>query len=122
MTTGDGLPPDMHPEVAAILREAKRLEDVLEDRLHQIRTGRFTASDEARTVEVTLDGQHRLIDVFITEGALRKGISAIETAVNEALLKANGDVDASATAASAKINAVVADITGRPFGGPRPGG
>lgn len=113
MTTGGELPQDMHPEVAAILREAKRLEDVLEDRLHQIRTGRFTASDDGRTVEVTLDGQHRLVDVFITEGALRQGLSAVEQAVNEALLKANGDVDASASAASAKINAVVAEITGR---------
>ena len=73
--------------MAAILREAKRLEDVLEERLHQIRTGRFTASDEAGTVEVTLDGQHRIVDVFIAEGALRKGISAVEDAVNEAWSK-----------------------------------
>ena len=114
MTAGDGLPPDIHPDVAAILREAKRLEDVLEERLHQIRTGRFTASDQAGTVEVTLDGQHRIVDVFIAEGALRKGISAVEDAVNEALLKANAEVDASAAAASIKINEVVAEITGRP--------
>lgn len=112
--TGADLPPDMHPDVAAILREAKRLEDVLEDRLHQIRTGRFTASDEARTVEVTLDGEHRLVDVFITEGALRKGLGAIQSAVNEALVKANADVDASASAGAAKINAVLAEITGIP--------
>ena len=115
----DGLPPDMHPDVAAILREAKRLEDVLEERLHQIRTGRFTASDSASTVEVTLDGQYRLVDVFITDGVLRKGIPAIEAAVNQALLKANGEVDASASAGTAKINAVVAEITGRRFDPPR---
>lgn len=114
MTTGDGLPSDIHPEVAAILREAKRLEDVLEERLHQIRTGRFTASDEAGTVEVTLDGQHRIVDVFIAEGALRKGISAVQSALNEALFIANDEVDASASAASVKINEVVAEITGRP--------
>ena len=113
MTAGGGPPPQMHPDVAAILREAKRLEDVLEERLHQIRTGRFTATDEAGTVEVTLDGQHRLVDVFITEGTLRRGVPAVEAAVNDALLKANVDVDASASAASAKINAVVAEITGR---------
>lgn len=114
MTVGGAPHPDMHPDVAAILREAKRLEDILEERLHQIRTGRFTAADEDGTVEVTLDGQHRLIDVFIAEGALRKGIPAVETAVNDALRQANADVDASASAASAKINALVAEITGPP--------
>lgn len=119
MSPDEGLPRDMHPEVAAILREAKRLEDVLEERLHQMRTGRFTASDAARTVEVTLDGQYRLLDVFIAEGALRNGIRAVEAAVNEALVKANGAVDASALAGSARINAVIAEITGRPFGTPR---
>ena len=75
---------------------------------------RLEQGKEAGTVEVTLDGQHRIVDVFIAEGALRKGISAVEDAVNEALVKANAEVDASASAASVKINEVVAEITGRP--------
>ncbi len=102
-----------HPDIAAILREAKRLEDVLEERIHQIRTGRFAASDEERLVEVTLDGEYRLVDVFIAEGALRRGLQAVEEAVNEALRRANDAVDASAANASARINAVVAEITGQ---------
>lgn len=110
---GDWLPPGMHPEVAAILRDAKRIEEVLEERLHQIRTGRFTASNDDHTVEVTLDGQHQMLDVFITEGLLRQGIPEVEKAVNEALRNANAEVDASATAASARMNAMIAEITGR---------
>lgn len=110
---GDGLPPGMHPDVAAILRDAKRIEDVLEERLHQIRTGRFTAANDDRTVEVTLDSQYQMVDVFISDGLLRSGIPEVEKAVNEALRNANAEVDASATAASARINAVIADITGR---------
>ena len=113
MTAAGGLPPGMHPDVAAILRDAKRIENVLEERLHQIKTGRFTAADDGHTVEVTLDSQYQLVDVFITEGLLRKGSPAVEAADNEALHKANGEVDAAATAASARINAVVAEITGR---------
>ena len=113
MMPADGLPPGMHPDVAAILRDAKRLEDVLEERLHQIKTGRFTAANDDRTVEVTLDGEYQMVDVFITDGLLRKGIPVVESAINDALAKANSEVDASATAASARINAVVAEITGR---------
>lgn len=104
---------DVHPLVAAFLRQAGRLEEVLDDRLHQIQTGRFTAANTDGTVEVTLDSHHQLVDVFITDGLLRKGVPAVQSAVNEAIAKANGEVDVSATDAVAQINAVVAQVMGR---------
>lgn len=105
-------PPEPHPEVAAVLAQARRLEDVLEARLDEMRTGRFTASDSTRTVEVTIDSNYQLLDVFVAEGALRQGLPAVERCVNEALSNANRHVDANASAAIARINEVVSDITG----------
>jgi hypothetical protein len=78
-----------------------------------MRTGRFTASDTAQNVEVTLDSSYQLVDVFIAEGALRQGLSSVERSVNEALANANQAVDANASAAIARINEVVSEITER---------
>ena len=49
---------DMHPEVAAVLKQARRLQSLMDDQLDKMASDTFTGSDEDETVEVTLNGHH----------------------------------------------------------------
>ena len=102
---------DMHPEVAAVLRHAKRLQSLMDEQLDKMANETFTASDETETVEVTLNGHHLLTDVYIQDGLLRLGAEVVEQRVNEALQKANEAASASIDADRERIDAVVAEIT-----------
>jgi DNA-binding protein YbaB len=102
---------DMHPEVATVLRQAQRLRSVLDDQLHKMSSETFTATDEAKTVEVTLNGHHWLTDVFIEDGLLRLGAATVQGRVNEALRNAAELVTESITADRERIDALVAEIT-----------
>lgn len=102
---------DMHPEVAAVLRQARRLQSLMDDQLDKMATESFIGSDEGETVEVTLNGHHWLKDVYIQDGLLRLGAEAVEQRVNEALQRASADATASIDADRERIDAVVAEIT-----------
>ena len=102
---------DMHPEVATVLRQAKRLQSLMDEQLDKMANETFTASDETETVEVTLNGHHLLTDVYIQDGLLRLGAEVVEQRVNEALQKANEAASASIDADRERIDAVVAEIT-----------
>ena len=86
---------DMHPEVAAVLRQARRLQSLMDEQLDKMATESFTAADETETVEVTLNGHHWLQDVYIQDGLLRLGAETVEDRVNEALQKASAEASAS---------------------------
>lgn len=102
---------DMHPEVAAVLRQARRLQSLMDEQLDKMATGSFTAADETETVEVTLNGHQWLKDVYIQDGLLRLGAATVENRVNEALQKASAEASASIDADRERIDAVVAEIT-----------
>lgn len=102
---------DMHPEVAAVLRQARRLQSLMDEQLDKMASDSFTASDESETVEVTLNGHHWLKDVYIQDGLLRLGAETVEQRVNEALQKANEIATESIDADRERIDAVVAEIT-----------
>lgn len=102
---------DMHPEVAAVLRQAQRLQALMDDQLAKMEGEAFTATDEARTVEVTLNGHHWLTDVFIEEGLLRLGADIVAARINEALQNAGASASASIEADRERIDAAVAEIT-----------
>jgi DNA-binding protein YbaB len=102
---------EMHPQVAAVLKQAQRLQSLMDDQLTKMNTESFTATDEAETVEVTLNGHHWLTDVFIEDGLLRLGAETVEERVNEALQKAALKASASIDADRERIDAVVAEIT-----------
>ena len=102
---------DMHPEVAAVLRQARRLQSLMDEQLDKMATESFTAADETETVEVTLNGHHWLKDVYIQDGLLRLGAETVEDRVNEALQKASAEASASIDADRERIDAVVAEIT-----------
>jgi DNA-binding protein YbaB len=102
---------DMHPQVAAVLRQAQRLQSIVDDQLHKMNTETFTATDEAKTVEVTLNGHHHLTAAFISDGLLRLGASVVEQRINEALHNATAAATQSIEADRERIDAAVAEIT-----------
>ena len=102
---------EMHPQVAAVLKQAQRLQSLMDDQLTKMNTVSFTATDETETVEVTLNGHHWLTGVFIEDGLLRLGAETVEGRVNEALQKAATKASASIDADRERIDAAVAEIT-----------
>ena len=102
---------DMHPEVAAVLRQARRLQSLMDEQLDKMANDSFTASDDTETVEVTLNGHHWLKDVYIQDGLLRLGAETVEQRVNEALQKASAEASAAIDADRERLDAVVAEIT-----------
>jgi DNA-binding protein YbaB len=101
----------MHPEVAAVLKQAQRLQALMDEQLSKMDSESFTATDESETVEVTLNGHHWLKDVFIEDGLLRLGANTVEQRLNEALQNATADATASIDADRERLDAVVAEIT-----------
>jgi len=102
---------DMHPEVAAVLRQAQQLQSIMDEQLHRMKTQTFTATDEARTVEVTLDGHHHIVGAFIEDGLLRLGAATVQERLNEALQKATEAATASIEADRERIDEAVAELT-----------
>ncbi|MDH6247488.1 YbaB/EbfC family nucleoid-associated protein [Mycobacterium sp. OTB74] len=102
---------DIHPQVAAVLQHAQRLQSVMDDQLAKMNTESFTATDEARTVEVTLNGHHWLTDLFIEDGLLRLGAATVEARINEALSRATAKASESISADRERIEATVAELT-----------
>ena len=102
---------EMHSEVAAVLQQAQRLQSVMDEQLAKMNTESFTATDEAKTVEVTLNGHHWLTDLFIEDGLLRLGADTVEARINEALGNATAKATESIDADRARLNELVAEIT-----------
>ncbi|MCT7659000.1 YbaB/EbfC family nucleoid-associated protein [Mycobacterium sp. CPCC 205710] len=101
----------MHPEVAAVLRQAQQLQSLMDDQLHKMNSQTFTATDEAKTVEVTLNGHQHLTGAFIEDGLLRLGAETVQQRLNEALQKATEAASASMEADRERIDAAVVEIT-----------
>jgi DNA-binding protein YbaB len=102
---------EMHPQVAAVLKQAQRLQSIVDDQLHKMNAETFTATDEAKTVEVTLNGHHYLTGVFISDGLLRLGARVVQERIHEALQNATAAATQSIAADRERIDAAVAEIT-----------
>lgn len=102
---------DMHPQVAAVLQQAQRLQSIMDDQLHKMNNETFSATDASETVEVTLDGHHHLTGVFIEDGLLRLGAHTVEQRLNEALQTATQAATESIEADRERIDALVAELT-----------
>ncbi|MFV8299912.1 YbaB/EbfC family nucleoid-associated protein [Mycolicibacterium fortuitum] len=102
---------EMHPQVAAVLRQAQQLQSLMDDQLYKMNTETFTATDEEQTVEVTLNGHHHLTDVYIKDGLLRLGAQTVEQRLNEAIQKATSAATASIEADRERLDAMVAELT-----------
>jgi DNA-binding protein YbaB len=102
---------DMHPQVAAVLQQAQRLQSIMDEQLHKMNSEIFTATDESETVEVTLNGHHYLTGVFIEDGLLRLGAPTVERRLNEALQNATAAATESIEADRERIDTIVAELT-----------
>lgn len=102
----------MHPEVAAVLRQAQRLQSIMDEQLYKMNSETFVATDETGTVEVTLNGHHHLTGVHLEPGLLRLGAETVEQRLNEALLNATAAASESIEADRERIDSLVAELTG----------
>ena len=87
---------ESHPQATAALDEMKKFNELLEGALTKKSTGSFSAKDETETVEVVVNGDILLTQVYIEDGLLRLGAATVEQRINEALRNAA----AAATAAN----------------------
>jgi DNA-binding protein YbaB len=74
-----------------MLRQLQRFSSTIEDQQHRMETASFTATDEDKTVEVTLDGRNRVTGLFIENGLLRLGPETVTRRLNEALANAQAE-------------------------------
>ena len=79
-----------------MLREANRLQSALDGYRRQLTTSTFTATDEAVSVRVTVNGSLVLTRIFMKKGLLRLGAKTVARRINQALRNAQ----AAATAAA----------------------
>ena len=59
---------DMHHQVAAVLKQAQRLQSLMDDQLTKMNTQTFTATDESETVEVTLNANPLKVREYLATG------------------------------------------------------
>ncbi|MEM6105147.1 YbaB/EbfC family nucleoid-associated protein [Mycobacterium sp. 050272] len=88
----------MRPEVEQLLRHWNSVLSLLDEQVERMRTEAFAVSDQTGTVEVTVNGQLRLVDLRIDPGILGLGAREVSQRINEALSEAmvfaNENVDA----------------------------
>jgi ESX secretion-associated protein EspL len=103
---------DAHPQMAAAMEEFQRFNEVLEGQLRRKSIESFTATDEDRTVEVTINADSCLTDLHIEGGLLRLGAEAVEQRINEALLKAQAEAFANFNAQYEQVVDSLSEILG----------
>lgn len=101
---------DMRPHVAAVLGGAVAVDHG--QTLHKMKSEKFMATDELKTVKVMLDGHRCLVDVLIKDGLLRLGAETVQRRLNEALHNATARASASIEADWQRLDAAFADIAG----------
>ena len=102
------------PDMDAALQQAQLAQSSLEDFMHAMNTGTFTGTDDARTVEVTINGRQWLTDLYIEDGLLRLGAETVAArlteAVHSAQAAATAGVEAQQEQLSAKLDDIVATL------------
>jgi DNA-binding protein YbaB len=102
---------DRHPQMAEVLEFGQQLQSALEDQMFATDTETFTGTDEAETVQVTVDERRGLKDVFIEDGLLRLGAAEVAERVNQALRNAAVAANAASEAEHQRLVESLAGIT-----------
>jgi DNA-binding protein YbaB len=79
---------ELNPESARVLALASQFQAALEGQFNRMNDGTFTATDEAETVEVKINGYQWLTGIKIEKGLLDLGVETVNARVNEALQNA----------------------------------
>ncbi|MCV7352735.1 YbaB/EbfC family nucleoid-associated protein [Mycobacterium parmense] len=101
-----------HPQVAQAMEHLQRFNSLLEGQMRRNDTGTFTGTDEAETVEVTLNGHRCVTGLEIEEGLLRLGAETVQERINEALLNAQAAATGAREAENAQLLRSLVEITG----------
>lgn len=103
---------ELDPHVARALTLAARFQSALDGTLNQMNNGSFRATDEAETVEVTINGHQWLTGLRIEDGLLKKlGAEAVAQRVNEALHNAQAAASAYNDAAGEQLTAALSAMS-----------
>lgn len=79
---------EKRPQPEDALRQLRRRGAALKDRMHQRASEYFTGTDEAGSVEVTVNGRRWLTGLYMQEGLLELEAATVERRVNVALRNA----------------------------------
>lgn len=101
-----------HPQVDEALRQTGRMESLMDELTRQLDTESFKGTDEAKTVEATLNGRHWLTGLYIEDGLLRLGTETVAQRVNEAIRNALAVATAAGEAEQQRLVESMADIVG----------
>jgi DNA-binding protein YbaB len=97
---------------AEALQRTQQFLSVLEDQMHRTKTETFTATDEAETVEVTVNAERWLTDLRIEHGLLRLGAETVRERINEALRKAQATALSAAEKEEGQLENALTSIVG----------
>ncbi len=95
-----------HPEIARMVRHFDSVRSLLDEQVARMHAESFVASDQTGTVEVTVDGYLRLVDLHLDPRIVNLGAQEVATRINEAL-------SAATQFASDCVAADVDDLEGR---------
>ncbi|MCV7074588.1 YbaB/EbfC family nucleoid-associated protein [Mycobacterium szulgai] len=99
---------EIPPDVAQVLALAGQFQSALDGTLNQMNTGSFRGTDEAKTVEVTINGHQWLTGVRIDDGLIKEvGAEVVGARVNEALQNAQATASAYNNAAGQQLTAAL---------------
>lgn len=100
------------PQLDEALRQTRRMESLMDELTRQLDTGSFMGTDEAKTVEATLNGRQWLTGLYIQDGLLRLGTETVAQRVTEAIRNALAVATAAGEAEQQRLVESMADIVG----------
>ncbi len=105
-------PQAQHPQVTEMLAQLQKFNSTLDDQMRRTTVDTYSGTDEAKTVNATLNGSRCLTGLYLEEGLLRLGADTVADRINEALLTAQAASDEAITAQQALLFSTLSEIAG----------
>jgi DNA-binding protein YbaB len=103
---------EIDPLMSDVQQQLVRFTSALEDEKHRTNTQTFRATDEAKTVEVVINGNRWLTGLYIEPGLLRLGVDVVQQRILEALTEAQSAAFADRKAAASQLEEAMAAMLG----------
>jgi DNA-binding protein YbaB len=103
---------ETHPQVAEALEQLQKFSSALEEQMRTTNNESYTATDEAESVEVTINGNRLLTGMNIEQGLMRLGPETVSQRINEALRNAQAAATEGLEAQRGALVASLVDIAG----------
>jgi DNA-binding protein YbaB len=105
-------PQAQHPQVTEMLEQLQQFNAALDDQMRRTTLDTFSGTDEAKTVNVTLNGTRCLTGLYLEEGLLRLGADTVAERINEALVNAQAASDEAISAQQSQLFSALSGIAG----------